>query len=44
MSTPVNEPSLTTVEESNDELEEVVDYDNINIEDITGDLELDDFN
>ena len=44
VSTPVNEPSLTTVEESNDELEEVVDYDNINIEDITGDLELDDFN
>ena len=32
VSTPVNEPSLTTVEESNDELEEVVDYDNINIE------------
>ena len=44
VSTPVNEPSLTTLEESNDELEEVVDYDNINIEDITGDLELDDFN
>ena len=42
--TPVDEPSLTPVEENNDESEEEIDYDNINIEDITGDLELDDFN
>ena len=39
----VEEPSLTPVIEENDESEEI-DYDNLNIEDITGDLELDDFN
>lgn len=40
----VEEPSLTPVIEENDESEEEIDYDNLNIEDITGDLELDDFN